>query len=127
VKFSIFMNPQIPGSGYSSEENAVAKRPIGRIFIPADAGRLPAQASDTGIRICPPAAPRDISRNFIISRLAEDPCSSGVERRSSSPDQFVEPARASERCGIHTLTLSDHIFYADFDSRSENLRGNMNI
>lgn len=30
--------------------------------------------------------------------------------------QFVELARASERCGIHTLTLSDHIFYADFDS-----------
>ncbi|MBG0828672.1 LLM class flavin-dependent oxidoreductase [Planomonospora sp. ID67723] len=30
MKFSIFLNPQIPGSGYSSEENAVAKRPIGR-------------------------------------------------------------------------------------------------
>jgi len=30
VKFSIFLNPQIPGSGYAAEENAVAKRPIGR-------------------------------------------------------------------------------------------------
>ncbi|ACZ84959.1 MULTISPECIES: LLM class flavin-dependent oxidoreductase [Streptosporangium] len=30
MKFSIFLNPQIPGSGYSNEENAVAKRPIGR-------------------------------------------------------------------------------------------------
>src|SRR5262249_34678676 len=30
VKFSIFLNPQIPGSGWSAEENAVAKRPIGR-------------------------------------------------------------------------------------------------
>ncbi|MFC7644315.1 hypothetical protein ACFQX6_29065 [Streptosporangium lutulentum] len=31
-------------------------------------------------------------------------------------DQFIELAKVSERCGIHTLTLSDHIFYADFDS-----------
>ncbi|HXA57967.1 MAG TPA: LLM class flavin-dependent oxidoreductase [Streptosporangiaceae bacterium] len=30
MKFSIFLNPQIPGSGWSNEENAVAKRPIGR-------------------------------------------------------------------------------------------------
>ncbi|MEZ0076871.1 LLM class flavin-dependent oxidoreductase [Planotetraspora sp. GP83] len=30
MKFSIFLNPQIPGSGYGSEENAVARRPIGR-------------------------------------------------------------------------------------------------
>ncbi|MFI6450940.1 TIGR03619 family F420-dependent LLM class oxidoreductase [Streptosporangium amethystogenes] len=30
--------------------------------------------------------------------------------------QFVELAGAAERCGIHTLTLSDHIFYADFES-----------
>jgi alkanesulfonate monooxygenase SsuD/methylene tetrahydromethanopterin reductase-like flavin-dependent oxidoreductase (luciferase family) len=30
VKFAIFLNPQIPGSGYSAEENATAKRPIGR-------------------------------------------------------------------------------------------------
>jgi alkanesulfonate monooxygenase SsuD/methylene tetrahydromethanopterin reductase-like flavin-dependent oxidoreductase (luciferase family) len=30
VKFAIFLNPQIPGSGYSAEENAKAKRPIGR-------------------------------------------------------------------------------------------------
>ncbi|GIH98819.1 LLM class flavin-dependent oxidoreductase [Planobispora takensis] len=30
MKFSIFLNPQIPGSGYSQEDNAVAKRPIGR-------------------------------------------------------------------------------------------------
>jgi alkanesulfonate monooxygenase SsuD/methylene tetrahydromethanopterin reductase-like flavin-dependent oxidoreductase (luciferase family) len=30
VKFSIFLNPQIPGSGYSAEANATAKRPIGR-------------------------------------------------------------------------------------------------
>ncbi|WP_188194576.1 TIGR03619 family F420-dependent LLM class oxidoreductase [Nonomuraea sp. SYSU D8015] len=29
-------------------------------------------------------------------------------------DQFVELARAAERCGFHTLTLSDHLFYADF-------------
>ncbi|GAA0384045.1 LLM class F420-dependent oxidoreductase [Acrocarpospora corrugata] len=28
--------------------------------------------------------------------------------------EFLELARASERCGIHTLTLSDHIFYTDF-------------
>lgn len=26
VKFSIFLNPQIPGSGYSAEANATAKR-----------------------------------------------------------------------------------------------------
>jgi probable F420-dependent oxidoreductase len=31
-------------------------------------------------------------------------------------DQFVELAKAAERCGFHTLTLSDHLFYADFDS-----------
>ncbi|MFI6396009.1 TIGR03619 family F420-dependent LLM class oxidoreductase [Nonomuraea sp. NPDC050540] len=31
-------------------------------------------------------------------------------------DQFVELARAAERCGFDTLTLSDHIFYADFAS-----------
>jgi alkanesulfonate monooxygenase SsuD/methylene tetrahydromethanopterin reductase-like flavin-dependent oxidoreductase (luciferase family) len=30
VKFSIFLNPQIPGSGYAAEENAKARRPIGR-------------------------------------------------------------------------------------------------
>ncbi|MDX6743335.1 LLM class flavin-dependent oxidoreductase [Actinocorallia sp. A-T 12471] len=30
MKFSIFLNPQIPGSGWAAEENAVAKRPIGR-------------------------------------------------------------------------------------------------
>ena len=30
MKFSIFLNPQIPGSGYSAEANATAKRPIGR-------------------------------------------------------------------------------------------------
>lgn len=30
MKFSIFLNPQIPGSGYAAEENAKAKRPIGR-------------------------------------------------------------------------------------------------
>ncbi|GAA4626369.1 LLM class flavin-dependent oxidoreductase [Actinoallomurus vinaceus] len=30
MKFAIFLNPQIPGSGYSAEENAKAKRPIGR-------------------------------------------------------------------------------------------------
>ncbi|MFC5831037.1 TIGR03619 family F420-dependent LLM class oxidoreductase [Nonomuraea insulae] len=29
-------------------------------------------------------------------------------------DQFVELARAAERCGFDTLTLSDHLFYADF-------------
>ncbi|WP_327584694.1 TIGR03619 family F420-dependent LLM class oxidoreductase [Nonomuraea sp. NBC_00507] len=28
--------------------------------------------------------------------------------------QFVELARAAERCGFDTLTLSDHLFYADF-------------
>ncbi|MGN9782085.1 TIGR03619 family F420-dependent LLM class oxidoreductase [Nonomuraea sp. ZG12] len=31
-------------------------------------------------------------------------------------DQFTELARAAERCGFDTLTLSDHLFYADFDS-----------
>ncbi|WP_326629065.1 TIGR03619 family F420-dependent LLM class oxidoreductase [Nonomuraea fuscirosea] len=31
-------------------------------------------------------------------------------------DQFVELARAAERCGFDTLTLSDHLFYADFAS-----------
>ncbi|GAA3810515.1 TIGR03619 family F420-dependent LLM class oxidoreductase [Sphaerisporangium flaviroseum] len=31
-------------------------------------------------------------------------------------DQFIELAKASERCGIDTLTLSDHIFYADYES-----------
>jgi alkanesulfonate monooxygenase SsuD/methylene tetrahydromethanopterin reductase-like flavin-dependent oxidoreductase (luciferase family) len=30
VKFSIFLNPQIPGSGFSAEANAKARRPIGR-------------------------------------------------------------------------------------------------
>ncbi|NJP94378.1 TIGR03619 family F420-dependent LLM class oxidoreductase [Nonomuraea sp. FMUSA5-5] len=30
--------------------------------------------------------------------------------------QFVELARAAERCGFDTLTLSDHLFYADFAS-----------
>ncbi|MDA2812079.1 LLM class flavin-dependent oxidoreductase [Nocardiopsis sp. RSe5-2] len=30
MKFSLFMNPQIPGSGYAAEENARALRPIGR-------------------------------------------------------------------------------------------------
>ncbi|MGN9838259.1 TIGR03619 family F420-dependent LLM class oxidoreductase [Nonomuraea sp. H19] len=29
-------------------------------------------------------------------------------------DQFLELARAAERCGFETLTLSDHLFYADF-------------
>lgn len=29
-------------------------------------------------------------------------------------DQFVELARTAERCGFDTLTLSDHLFYADF-------------
>ncbi|MEU0572285.1 TIGR03619 family F420-dependent LLM class oxidoreductase [Nonomuraea sp. NPDC005983] len=29
-------------------------------------------------------------------------------------DQFVELARAAERFGFDTLTLSDHLFYADF-------------
>ena len=29
-------------------------------------------------------------------------------------DQFVDLARAAERCGFDTLTLSDHLFYADF-------------
>ncbi|MEV3985279.1 TIGR03619 family F420-dependent LLM class oxidoreductase [Nonomuraea sp. NPDC049758] len=32
-------------------------------------------------------------------------------------DQFVELARAAERCGFDTFTLSDHLFYADFASR----------
>ncbi|MGP4099417.1 TIGR03619 family F420-dependent LLM class oxidoreductase [Nonomuraea sp. KM90] len=31
-------------------------------------------------------------------------------------DQFIELARAAERCGFDTLTLSDHLFYADFAS-----------
>lgn len=30
MKFAIFMNPQIPGSGYAHLENAQARRPIGR-------------------------------------------------------------------------------------------------
>ncbi|MFC4564658.1 LLM class flavin-dependent oxidoreductase [Nocardiopsis mangrovi] len=30
MKFAIFMNPQIPGSGFAAEDNAVARRPIGR-------------------------------------------------------------------------------------------------
>ncbi|GAA4048627.1 LLM class flavin-dependent oxidoreductase [Nonomuraea soli] len=30
MKFAIFLNPQIPGSGYAAEANARAKRPIGR-------------------------------------------------------------------------------------------------
>ncbi|MEZ7124682.1 TIGR03619 family F420-dependent LLM class oxidoreductase [Nonomuraea sp. AD125B] len=30
--------------------------------------------------------------------------------------QFTELARAAERCGFDTLTLSDHLFYADFDT-----------
>ncbi|GAA2805546.1 hypothetical protein GCM10020219_091550 [Nonomuraea dietziae] len=30
MKFAIFLNPQIPGSGYAAEENARARRPIGR-------------------------------------------------------------------------------------------------
>ncbi|MEU6035573.1 LLM class flavin-dependent oxidoreductase [Actinomadura sp. NPDC047616] len=30
MKFAIMMNPQIPGSGYAAEENAKARRPIGR-------------------------------------------------------------------------------------------------
>ncbi|WP_067482243.1 LLM class flavin-dependent oxidoreductase [Actinomadura hibisca] len=30
MKFSLFLNPQIPGSGWAAEENAKAKRPIGR-------------------------------------------------------------------------------------------------
>lgn len=30
MKFSIFLNPQIPGSGYGAKENAVERRPIGR-------------------------------------------------------------------------------------------------
>ncbi|MEO3872449.1 TIGR03619 family F420-dependent LLM class oxidoreductase [Nonomuraea sp. B12E4] len=30
--------------------------------------------------------------------------------------QFVELARAAERCGFDTLTLSDHLFYTDFAS-----------
>ncbi|MFG6191057.1 TIGR03619 family F420-dependent LLM class oxidoreductase [Nonomuraea sp. JJY05] len=31
-------------------------------------------------------------------------------------DQFLELAKAAERCGFDTLTLSDHLFYADFAS-----------
>ncbi|WP_113701302.1 LLM class flavin-dependent oxidoreductase, partial [Nonomuraea lactucae] len=31
-------------------------------------------------------------------------------------DQFVELAKVAERCGFDTLTLSDHLFYADFAS-----------
>ncbi|MEV4568448.1 TIGR03619 family F420-dependent LLM class oxidoreductase [Nonomuraea sp. NPDC049419] len=34
----------------------------------------------------------------------------------SDTDQFTELARAAERCGFDTLTLSDHLFYADFAS-----------
>ncbi|TDC01195.1 LLM class flavin-dependent oxidoreductase, partial [Nonomuraea longispora] len=34
----------------------------------------------------------------------------------SDTDQFVELARAAERCGFDTLTLSDHLFYADFET-----------
>ncbi|MGC5016105.1 LLM class flavin-dependent oxidoreductase [Streptosporangium sp. DT93] len=30
MKFSLMLNPQIPGSGFSQEENAKARRPIGR-------------------------------------------------------------------------------------------------
>ncbi|MFC3999494.1 LLM class flavin-dependent oxidoreductase [Nocardiopsis sediminis] len=30
MKFAIFMNPQIPGSGFAAEDNALARRPIGR-------------------------------------------------------------------------------------------------
>ncbi|MFD1546817.1 TIGR03619 family F420-dependent LLM class oxidoreductase [Nonomuraea guangzhouensis] len=29
-------------------------------------------------------------------------------------DQFVDLAKAAEKCGFDTLTLSDHLFYADF-------------
>jgi probable F420-dependent oxidoreductase len=29
-------------------------------------------------------------------------------------DQFLELAKAAEKCGFDTLTLSDHLFYADF-------------
>ncbi|MFI7150776.1 TIGR03619 family F420-dependent LLM class oxidoreductase [Nonomuraea sp. NPDC050022] len=29
-------------------------------------------------------------------------------------DQFLELAKTAERCGFDTLTLSDHLFYADF-------------
>ncbi|WP_043635983.1 TIGR03619 family F420-dependent LLM class oxidoreductase [Nonomuraea candida] len=32
----------------------------------------------------------------------------------SDTGQFVELARVAERCGFDTLTLSDHLFYADF-------------
>ncbi|MCT9933957.1 TIGR03619 family F420-dependent LLM class oxidoreductase [Planotetraspora sp. A-T 1434] len=32
-------------------------------------------------------------------------------------DQFIELAKASDRCGFDTLTLSDHIFFADYESR----------
>jgi probable F420-dependent oxidoreductase len=34
----------------------------------------------------------------------------------SDTGQFVELARAAESCGFDTLTLSDHLFYADFAS-----------
>ncbi|MFC4584459.1 TIGR03619 family F420-dependent LLM class oxidoreductase [Sphaerisporangium corydalis] len=34
----------------------------------------------------------------------------------SDTDQFIELAKASERCGMDTLTLSDHIFFADYES-----------
>ncbi|RJL21691.1 TIGR03619 family F420-dependent LLM class oxidoreductase [Bailinhaonella thermotolerans] len=30
--------------------------------------------------------------------------------------EFLGLARAAERCGIDTLTLSDHVFYADYES-----------
>ncbi|WP_219460591.1 TIGR03619 family F420-dependent LLM class oxidoreductase [Nonomuraea rhizosphaerae] len=32
----------------------------------------------------------------------------------SDTDQFIELAKVAERCGFDTLTLSDHLFYADF-------------
>ncbi|GAB2913838.1 TIGR03619 family F420-dependent LLM class oxidoreductase [Nonomuraea fastidiosa] len=34
----------------------------------------------------------------------------------SGTGEFTELARAAERCGFDTLTLSDHLFYADFAS-----------
>ncbi|NUW40638.1 TIGR03619 family F420-dependent LLM class oxidoreductase [Nonomuraea rhodomycinica] len=34
----------------------------------------------------------------------------------SDTGQYLELARAAERCGFDTLTLSDHLFYADFAS-----------
>ena len=34
----------------------------------------------------------------------------------SDTGEFLELARAAERCGIDTLTLSDHIFFADFET-----------